>query len=130
MGEKDLRAVNCQTLKVAIEATHMTQREVAGFLEVRPDTVNHALRGKMQVPEQWLVKLRNLAFQQKAAAEARLKDWRHQGGEGTLSVTRSSNDDEARAAGWPCLSAETGMLANIWTALPEGTKLIVEAKAS
>lgn len=114
------------TLRVAIRATHLSQREAAEFLNIRQDTVSHALRGKMAVPDQWLHKLRGLSAKQKAAAEDKLREWELNGRGDQLSLDISADDEEALAAGWPSLSAEMGMLSRIWSELtPDQTLIII-----
>ena len=78
----------------------MSQREAAEFHRVRLDTVKAWSIGRVKTPEGVIAELADLIERQGAAAAQAL---RVKGKPAVL--TEPADDAEAKALGWPCVSA-------------------------
>ena len=103
------------------EFAGLSHREAADFHRVRLDTVKSWSAGRNRAPDGALTELRNLiALQDRAARQAldQIAASTTGGGPDVVELNFPTDDDEARALGWPCVGAWRAVAARVLTQSP------------
>ena len=111
--------------KSLLQRTGMSQTDAADFLNVPVQRIKNWSAGRQDAPKGVLEDIRELLnhiFQQ---AETAISDWRSNELETSDHFTIFIHVDEhhMKERGWPCVSAQMMMAANIFENLPHATEI-------
>lgn len=108
---------------ILLSSSCLSQREAAEYLNISTSSVDKMNRGKNPAPDGVIELLIELIRKQHNAAHHQL-DIIEQSDVDLVHINAPSDDDEARAMGWPCLNAWKGMAAILVAWSPTPVKIV------
>lgn len=122
------------TLRAAMSACGLEQKEAAKFLGVRPDTFRKAISGKTPTPPGWLLELAELSDTIQSLAENAMSELDNYPEDIPIDFGLATDDHEAEDLGLPFASCHAKVAEIIWvhcanrmTVVPRGSTVSTAA---